>query len=117
MTFAQLRAFLAVVRHGSVTGAAAELHVTQPAVSSSLAALERGIRVRVLIPPGMRPTPSGEALAVFASQSLGLLEQGRDSAVAAAHPGRGRLRLAAVTTAGEYVVPPILKAFQERYPE
>ncbi len=119
MTFAQLRAFLAVVRHGSVTGAAAELHVTQPAVSSSLAALERDIGVRLLIRdrPGMRPTPSGEALAVFASQSLGLLEQGRDSAVAAAHPGRGRLRLAAVTTAGEYVVPPILKAFQERYPE
>ena len=119
MTFAQLRAFLAVVRHGSVSGAAAELYVTQPAVSASLAALERDVGVRLLVRDrrGARPTPSGEALAGFAAQCLGLLEQGRDSALAAAHPGRGRLRLAAVTTAGEYVVPPILKAFQERYPE
>jgi DNA-binding transcriptional LysR family regulator len=65
----------------------------------------------------VRPTPSGDALAGFAAQCLGLLEQGRDAALAAAHPGRGRLRLAAVTTAGEYVVPPLLKAFQERFPE
>jgi len=119
MTFAQLRTFLAVVRHHSVSGAAAELFVTQPAVSASVAALERDIGVRLLVRDrrGVRPTPSGEALAGFAAQCLGLLEQGRDSALAAAHPGRGRLRLAAVTTAGEYVVPPILKAFQERYPE
>lgn len=119
MTFAQLRAFLAVVRHRSVTGAAAELYVTQPAISASLAALERDVGVRLVIRDrrGVRPTPSGEALAVFAAQCLALAEQGKDSAIAAAHPGRGRLRLAAVTTAGEYVVPPILKAFQERYPE
>jgi DNA-binding transcriptional LysR family regulator len=119
MTVAQLRAFMAVMRHGSMRGAAAELYVTQPAVSSSVAALERDIGVRLLVRDrrGVRPTPSGEALAVFAAQCLGLLEQGRDSAVAAARPGWGRVRLAAVTTAGEYVVPPILKAFQERYPQ
>jgi DNA-binding transcriptional LysR family regulator len=118
MTFAQLRTFLAVVRHGSVSGAAAELYVTQPAVSASVAALERDVGVRLLVRDrrGVHATPSGEVLARFAAQCLGLLEQGRDSALAAAHPGRGRLRLAAVTTAGEYVVPPILKAFQERYP-
>ncbi len=119
MTFAQLRALLAVVRHRSVSAAAAELYVTQPAVSASVAALERDIGVRLLVRDrrGVRPTPSGEALARYAGRCLALAEQGRDSAVAAAHPGRGRLRLAAVTTSGEYVVPPILKAFQERYPE
>lgn len=119
MTFGQLRAFLAVVRHGSVSRAATELYVTQPAVSASLAALERDIGVRLLVRDrtGVRPTPSGEALAAVAAQCLGLLEQGRDAALAAASPGSGRLRLAAVTTAGEYVVPPILKAFQKQYPD
>ncbi|HYN18969.1 MAG TPA: LysR family transcriptional regulator, partial [Actinomycetes bacterium] len=41
MTLGQLRAFLAVARHGSVNRAALELVVTQPAVSASVAALER----------------------------------------------------------------------------
>ena len=119
MTLAQLRAFLAVARHGSVNRAALELVVTQPAVSASVAALERELGVALVTREGrgIRLTPSGEALARLAGESLALLEQARDAAVAAAHPGRGRLRLAAVTTAGEYVVPPILEAFQRRYPE
>ena len=37
---AQLRTFLAVEHMGSIKGAAAELRVTQPSVSASLAALE-----------------------------------------------------------------------------
>lgn len=119
MTLVQLRIFLAVVRQGSVKGAAAELLVTQPAVSAGVAALERDFGVALLVREGrgVRLTPAGEVLARYAATSLGLLEQGRDAATAAAHPGRGRLRLAAVTTAGEYVVPPLLKAFGTRYPD
>ena len=41
VTMTQLSAFLAVVRHGSVTAAAEELVVTQPSVSAAVAALER----------------------------------------------------------------------------
>jgi DNA-binding transcriptional LysR family regulator len=119
MTLVQLRIFLAVVRQGSVKGAAAELLVTQPAVSAGVAALERDFGVALLAREGrgVRLTPAGEVLARYAATSLGLLEQGRDAATAAAHPGRGRLRLAAVHTAGEYVVPPLLKAFGTRYPD
>jgi DNA-binding transcriptional LysR family regulator len=119
MTLQQLRTFIAVVRHGSVSGAAVELFVTQPAVSAAVAALERELGVTLFAREGrgIRLTPAGEALAGFVHQALGLLEQGRDAALAAERPGRGRLRIAAVTTAGEYVVPPMLKEFQGRYPE
>ncbi|HZD70842.1 MAG TPA: LysR substrate-binding domain-containing protein, partial [Actinomycetes bacterium] len=119
MTLGQLRVLLAVARHGSVNQAAVELSVTQPAVSAAVGALERELGVALVAREGrgIRLTPSGQALARFARQSLALLEQGRDAALAAARPGHGRLRIAAVTTAGEYVVPPILKAFQRRYPE
>ena len=41
ITLTQLTAFLAVIRGGSVTAAAEELVVTQPSVSSALAALGR----------------------------------------------------------------------------
>lgn len=119
MTLDQLRTFLAVARHGSVSAAAAELVVTQPAVSAAVAALERQLGVALMAREGrgVRLTPSGEALAGYAAEALGLLEQGTAEAAAAADPGLGRLRIVAVTTAGEYVVPPIIKAFRARYPE
>ncbi len=119
MTLGQLRVLLAVAKHGSVSQAAVELSVTQPAVSAGVAALERELGVALVTRNGrgIRLTPSGEALVRFARQSLALLEQGRDAALAASRPGHGRLRIAAVTTAGEYVVPPILNAFQRRYPD
>jgi DNA-binding transcriptional LysR family regulator len=65
---------------------------------------------------GIRLTLAGTELARYAGQILGLAEQAvrRVQEVA----GRtGHLHLAAVTTAGEYVVPPVLKLFRERYPD
>ncbi|MGZ5339718.1 MAG: LysR family transcriptional regulator, partial [Thermoleophilaceae bacterium] len=41
ITLTQLRSFLAVLRTGSVTGAAEELVVTQPSVSAAVSALSR----------------------------------------------------------------------------
>jgi LysR family transcriptional regulator, low CO2-responsive transcriptional regulator len=119
MTLGQLRTLLAVARHGSISRAAGALVVTQPAVSASIAGLERDLGVRVLVREGrgIRLTPAGETLARYAAQCLALLEQARDAAVAASSPGHGRLRLAAVTTAGEFIVPPLLKAFHRRYPD
>ncbi len=48
---------------------------------------------------------------------LGLLEEGRGAAAGQLHPERGRVRLAAVTTAAEHVLPPHLAAFRARWPE
>jgi len=48
---------------------------------------------------------------------VGLLGQGRQAAREAAEPSARLLRIAAVTTAGEYIVPPLLRAFAERHPE
>ena len=56
--------FLAAVRHGNLTEAAAELGVSQPALSKSIKALERTLGVRLLDRGrfGVAPTPAGEAL-------------------------------------------------------
>ncbi|UBV42365.1 LysR family transcriptional regulator [Deinococcus taeanensis] len=58
------RVFVAVYRAGTVTGAARERHLTQPAVSAQLAALEArvGERLFTRTPRGMRPTERGEQL-------------------------------------------------------
>jgi DNA-binding transcriptional LysR family regulator len=119
VTLTQLHAFLTVVRRGSVTAAAKELVVTQPSVSAAVSALERELGVRLTERAGrtVRPTAAGEAYAPFAADVLGLLEQGARSAREAAEAHPHTLRISAVTTAGEYLVPQLIQAFRERRPD
>jgi LysR family transcriptional regulator, low CO2-responsive transcriptional regulator len=119
VTLTQLHAFLALVRRGSVTAAAEELFVTQPSVSAAIAALEREVGVPLTERAGrtLRPTAAGEAYAPYAVDVLGLLERGRRAAGEADAKGARTLRISAVTTAGEFVVPLLIQAFREHHPE
>jgi DNA-binding transcriptional LysR family regulator len=119
ITLTQLTSFLAVVRRGSVTAAADELVVTQPSVSAAVSALERELGVKLTERAGrtLHPTPAGQAYVPYASDVLGLLEQGARAAREAAEHTRRTLRISAVTTAGEYLVAPLLRGFRERQPE
>src|SRR3954464_9363582 len=88
MTLAQLQSFVLVARHGSVKGAAAELEVTEPAVSVAVAALRKELgdelfvrdgRGIALTPGGRPPPPGARRLAALAGEILGLAEQARRS--------------------------------------
>jgi DNA-binding transcriptional LysR family regulator len=118
ITLTQLRAFLAVRRSGSVRAAAGQLIVSQPSVSAAVAALsgELGVDLFERHGRGVRLTDSGEAFAPYAAEVLGLLEEGRRAAQEAAHPESSRIRLVAVNTAGEYLVPPLLQAYRRLHP-
>src|SRR4249919_1818642 len=102
VTVTQLSAFLAVVRHGSVTGAAEELVVTQPSVSAAVAALERELGVDLTERAGrsIRPTAAGEAYARYAADVLALLKEGSEVVGQVATGADSPLRVTAVTTAG-----------------
>jgi DNA-binding transcriptional LysR family regulator len=118
VTFSQLRTFLEVSRQGSVRGAAAALLITEPSVSAALAALRDSLQVPLVEREGrgIRLTPAGQELARYAAQILGLADQ----AVRRAREAAGQaapINLVAVTTAGEYVLPPILKLFRTAHPE
>jgi DNA-binding transcriptional LysR family regulator len=103
---------------GSVRVAAERLFVTQPAVSAALASLQQEVGVALVSREGrgLRLTPAGEEFADYARRALGLLDEGIAAAVTAAEPGRGRLRLAAVTSAGERLAPALLAGFVASYP-
>jgi DNA-binding transcriptional LysR family regulator len=118
ITVSQLKALLAVVRGGSVTAAAQELVVTQPSVSSALSALSRELGCELLERSGrgVALTAAGRAFAPYAADVLGLLEQGRAATHEAAELTGRRLQIAAVTTAAESFVPPLLKAFSAHNP-
>ncbi|MGZ4167099.1 MAG: LysR family transcriptional regulator [Solirubrobacteraceae bacterium] len=119
ITVTQLTAFLAVVRGGSVTAAADELVVTQPSVSSAIAALGRELDCELFARAGrgIRLTEAGSAFAPYAADVIGLLERGRRAAREAAAAGGRRLRIAAVTTAAESFVPEMMRDFSRAHPE
>lgn len=118
MTLGQLRTFLAVAAAGSIRGAAAALVITEPSVSATVGALSRelGVPLTERQGRGIRLTAAGRTLAQYATAMLGLADRaGRAAREAAGGPGH--VRVSAVTTAGEYVLPPILAAFLQRWPD
>ncbi len=116
-TFRQLSAFHAVSRLGSVSRAADELSLTQPAVSIQLKLLEESAGTPLLQREGrgVRLTEAGELLAQYAGRILDLWREVGDEM--ATHRGvfSGTLRVGAVTTA-EYLLPPLLVRFASAYP-
>ena len=119
VTITQLRAFLALMRTGSVWAAADELVVTQPSVSAALHALSREIGAELTERDGrgIQPSAAGEAFAPYAAHVVGLLEEGRRAVAEAVEAGERELRIVAVTTAAEHIVPALLRAFAAEQPD
>lgn len=118
ITITQLRAFLAVARAGGVQAAAEQLHVSQPSVSAALSALARELGAELVEREGrgVRLSEAGVAFEPYASQVLGLLNQGREAALEADGERRARIRVISVHTAGEYLLPPLIQAYRELEP-
>jgi DNA-binding transcriptional LysR family regulator len=113
----QLRAFEAVARLGSVTRAARELHVTQPTVSVQLRELARAVGEPLFETAGrrLRLTDVGEALQRTAGEIAGCWLRFESTLAEMRGLVRGRLRIAAVTTA-EYFVPDLVGPFAAAHP-
>ena len=119
VTLNQLQSFLAVAREGSVSAAAEKLYVTQPSISAAVSALSRelGVDLTERVGRGVGLTPAGDAFRPYAADVLGLIEQGKKAAREAADQSMRSLRIVAVATAAEYVVPSILRSFASAHPE
>jgi DNA-binding transcriptional LysR family regulator len=119
ITMTQLRSFLAVAETGSVTAAADELFVTQPSVSAAVSALskELGVELTERLGRSVELSAAGKAFAPFAAHVIGLLDQGGRAAREAAGASARELRIAAVTTAAEHIVPQLVQEYSIRRPE
>ncbi|MER8059856.1 MULTISPECIES: LysR family transcriptional regulator [unclassified Streptomyces] len=115
MTPAQLRAFSATVRLGSVKAAAADLAVTEAAVSLHIAHLRRelGDKLFTRTGSGLAFTPGGLRLASRAAQMLGLQDQ-TVLEVQQAGSGRRLLRVATSSLFAEYAAPGLIELFAGR---
>lgn len=117
-TTARMRAFVALADTGSVRAAATRLVVTESTVSAAVRALAEEVGVALVERDGrgVRLTGAGHRYAGYARRVLGLLAEASAAARGEADPERGRVRIGAVTTAGEHLLPGILASFRAHHP-
>ena len=110
-----LRAFLAVADAGNVTRAAAALRLTQPAVSRTLAALEQHLGVRLVdrSTHHLALTPEGVVFRDKAAAAVAAFDEAVDSGGLRNWP----LRLGHAWSAFGPYTTPLLRSWQDRYPE
>jgi DNA-binding transcriptional LysR family regulator len=118
MDWDDLRTFLAIARHGTLSAAARSLGVTQPTIGRRLAAMEdrTGARLLVRLPGGYALTPLGETI-------LGNAERVEAEVLAAERTITGKdvalegvVRLTTVDTLAARIVTPALAALQVKHP-
>ncbi len=118
MELHQLRYLRAVVRTGSVTAAAEAEHVAQPSISKQLRLLERELGTPLFHRVGRRvvPTPAGLQLADSADRVLGELAAAAAAVAGPSAPAAASVRLCAVETAADHLVPPALARLMGEWP-
>jgi molybdate transport repressor ModE-like protein len=114
-----LHVFRLIARSGSVTRAAQELFISQPAVSAHLRALETTIGEPLFerTPHGMRLTEVGVAVRGQVNRLFALYEEIPAAVDTLRRQVRGEVTVAASSTPGAYLAPKLLRQFQELYPE
>jgi DNA-binding transcriptional LysR family regulator len=114
-----LETFCAVADAGSLTRATEQLHLTQPAISRQLSALERQLGAVLLTrtPQGVLLTRVGRDVLVHARAVVAAAQACRQVASEGASGGAHRLRIAAGLMATQYVLPPVVALFRALHPD
>ena len=113
------RSFLGVLREGSLSGAARALDIAQPTVGRHIAALEESLGLALFIrsQTGLMPTEAAQSLRGFA-ESMQSTAASLERAAASQSAGvRGTVRLTCSNVIGVEVLPPIVTALRDEYPE
>lgn len=114
-----LLAFVRVAEAGSFSAAAEQLHLTQPAVSKRVAALEEQLAVKLFDRIGrqIRLTEAGRVLLPNAYHILQTVKETRRHLADLSGEVAGELSLATSHHIGLHRLPPILKEFVRQYPD
>ncbi|GGX85837.1 LysR family transcriptional regulator [Litchfieldella qijiaojingensis] len=118
LTFRLLQVYVAVIKSASISGAARQLHLTQPTVSQQLKRLQETIGERLLEHRHGRviPTEAGVELYRVCQEVLGSFDDFEDYLATLRGGQRGRFSIALVNTA-QYVLPRLLGPFSRHFPQ
>ncbi len=113
-----LHVLITVVQRGSMARAAAELAVSQPAVSKAIADMEHALGLRLLDRSrnGIEPTAYGRALVKRGITIFDELKQGVDELEFLADPSVGSLRIGSTESVAAGMLPAIIERFWREHP-
>ncbi|MBO6752443.1 MULTISPECIES: HTH-type transcriptional regulator CysB [Spongiibacter] len=121
MKLQQLRYIWEVAHHDmNVSATAQSLFTSQPGISKQIRMLEDELGVEIFARNGKhltRITPAGEAILKEAGEILHKAEGIKSIAQEFRNPSKGSLSIATTHTQARYALPPVIKAFIERYPD
>lgn len=119
VTLRQLEYFVAAAELGSMTAAAERVHLSQSAVSTALADLERALGVQLLIrhARGLALTPAGERVLAEARRLMGAVEDLQTSARELGEALEGSLSVGCYSTLAPIVLPRVIADFTDDHPK
>ncbi|PAD39799.1 LysR family transcriptional regulator [Terribacillus sp. 7520-G] len=119
MEWEQLEYFQTLAREQHVTRAAQILSITQPALSRSIARLESQIGTPLFDRQGrtIKLNKYGELLLKRVDIILKEFEEGKNEIQSLLDPDKGEISLGFLHTLGTAIVPKIIGAFKEKYPQ
>jgi DNA-binding transcriptional LysR family regulator len=119
MEIVQLETFLAVASYGGFHRAAAALHVSQPAVSARIHALEDSLGIRLFErgPLGFSLSPAGTKLRPHAEQLLQQAARARQAVHELKSASSGAVPIAASVSICTYLLPEVLKKYWTQHPD
>ncbi|NIR17080.1 MAG: LysR family transcriptional regulator, partial [Desulfobacterales bacterium] len=114
----QLRAFYFAAREKSVTKAAEILHVTQPAVTMQIKALDQALGLKLFRKYGkqLELTEAGKVLFQYAEKIFGMVEQMEYELKGYMALSHGSLTIGTTRSFARHLMPGLLSRFQESYP-
>lgn len=118
LTFRLLEVFSCVVKTGSITDAARQLHLTQPTVSLQLKRLSEAVAEPLLTIDrhGLHLTDTGQVVYTAALDMLGRFNDLQDQLDSVQEGQQGRFSIAMVNTA-QYVLPRLLGPYSQAFPD
>ncbi|GAK40378.1 GltC [Paenibacillus sp. TCA20] len=119
MEIRQMRYFIEVARREHVTDAANALHVAQSSVSRQIVQLESELGVDLFIRKGRRVklTPIGKILLARVEQVMNMIGEAEREVKEYLDPEKGVVRIAFPISLAAHVLPTVIYAFRQRYPE
>lgn len=114
----QLKAVVAVAKHGSLRAASRHLSITQPAITRAIQEIEKDLGAALFerTSKGVRLTPIGKVMVSRAKLIANNIQQAYDEVNQLKGEAKGSVSFGISSTAGHVLLPKTLSAFRKRYP-